>query len=149
MDSLDVLNSQSDVDVFLQATQANQREDVFASLISPASPTASSTTASASSTVTATAFTEPVPLLSSRILETLLYHALVHVRDGWVHWRDTLMFLRQAAHGERVEEERFRAVRRELFVGLLQRLGQSVGTDFYMSDRCGDGTVESEYGTFD
>ena len=127
-DSLDVLNSQSDVDVFLQATQSNQREDVFASLMPPASPTASHTAAAAAVT-----FTEPVPLLSSRILETLLYHALVHVRDGWVHWRDTLMFLRSAAQAERVEEERFRAVRRELFVGLLQRLGQSVGNDFYLS----------------
>ena len=128
-DNLDVLNSQTDVDVFLQATQSNQREDVFASLMQPASPTS---TASAA-TATNVTFTEPVPLLSSRILETLLYHALVHVRDGWVHWRDTLMFLRSAAQAERVEEERFRAVRRELFVGLLQRLGQSVGNDFYLS----------------
>ena len=127
-DSLDVLNSQSEVDVFLQATQASQREDVFASLIPPSSPTASTAATAAAAT-----FTEPVPLLSSRILETLLYHALVHVRDGWVHWRDTLMFLRSAAQAERVEEERFRAVRRELFVGLLQRLGQSVGNDFYLS----------------
>ena len=126
-DSLDALNSQADVDVFLQATQSNQREDVFASLMPPASPRASAAAA------TAVSFIEPVALLSSRILETLLYHALVHVRDGWVHWRDTLMFLRSAALVERVEEERFRAVRRELFVGLLQRLGQSVGNDFYLS----------------
>ena len=130
VDSLDVLNSQTDVDVFLQATQSNQREDVFASLIPPASPTVA---AAASATATAVNFIEPVPLLSSRILETLLYHALVHVRDGWVHWRDTLMFLRSASQAERVEEDKFRAVRRELFVGLLQRLGQSVGNDFYLS----------------
>ena len=130
-ESLEALNS--DVDVFLQATQSSQHEDVFASLM-PASSTAHTAhAAAASATSTAVAFTEPVPLLSSRILETLLYHALVHVRDGWVHWRDTLMFLRSAAQAERVEEERFRAVRRELFVGLLQRLSQSVGNDFYLS----------------
>ena len=123
-DSLD-----SQMDLFTQSTQ-NNKEDVFASLV----PSGSSQALSASQVIAAeAAAVEPIPLLSARILETLLYHALVHVKDGWVHWRDTLMFLRSSATQESVAEEQFRAVRRDLFVGLLQRLTQSANNDFYMS----------------
>ena len=121
-DSLD-----SQMDLF---TGSAPKEDVFASLI----PSNSSNSLTQSQAVAAeTAATESVPLLSSRILETLLYHALVHVKDGWVHWRDTLMFLRSSATSANIPEEQFRAVRRDLFVGLLQRLSQSANNDFYMS----------------
>ena len=117
------------MDMFTQSTQ-NTAEDVFASLM----PSSSSPALTQSQVIAAeAAAVEPAALLSSRILETLLYHALVHVKDGWVHWRDTLMFLRSTASEEGIPEEQFRAARRDLFVGLLQRLSQSASNDFYMS----------------
>ena len=118
------------MDLFTQVTQNSSHEDVFASLI----PSSSSPALTQSQVIAAAPpATESPALLSSRILETLLYHALVHVKDGWVHWRDTLMFLRSTALDAAIPEEQFRTARRDLFVGLLQRLSQSASNDFYMS----------------
>ena len=135
--SLDALGSRNELDLFLQPLQpSSQQEDVFAGLLEPAgtgTAAASSAPSSQAAVPCQTADSEPIPLLSSRILEALLHHALVHVKDGWVHWRDTLLFLRLSATAEAVPAERYLAVRRELFVGLLQRLAQSAGSDFYLS----------------
>ena len=121
-DSLD-----SQLDLFSQGA----REDVFASLV-PSSSSNSLTSSSSSRpavAVDASAAVETIPQLSSRILESLLYHALVHVKDGWVQWRDTLMFLRATASQSHIPDAHFRAIRRDLFVGLLQRLGQLSAND--------------------
>ena len=122
-DSLD-----SQLDLFSQGA----REDVFASLI-PSSSASSLASSSQPAAAEASAAVETVPQLSSRILESLLYHALVHVKDGWVHWRDTLMFLRTTASHSAIPDPHFRAVRRDLFVGLLQRLGQLSSNDLMTS----------------
>lgn len=85
--------------------------------------------------------------VAARVIESLLMHALAQIKDGWTYWRDALLMLRLEAEDQQdqqdqqaadnhsratraaserivVTEERFRAVRRHLLVGLFARLHQ-------------------------
>ena len=82
--------------------------------------------------------------LAHKVLETLLFHAVTQVREGWTHWRDTLVLLHLEAEQQHqilsddaldvnrstatatvtvtATEDRYRAIRRALLVGVFYKL---------------------------
>ena len=88
----------------------------------------------------------PLPLIASRIVESLLFYALINMKDGWVQWRGAMLLLRLEAEQQQQSQEQedesrgklprtaadkggfsedsFRSVRRNLLISLFQRLEQ-------------------------
>jgi hypothetical protein len=74
------------------------------------------------------AHTEPLLPVSSaalRLIQTLLHHAMIHMKDGWRQVRHALALLRFAADYHDIPEMDFRSIRRQLLCGLFHLLAQT------------------------